>query len=584
MLMSQLFGRTLREDPAGATSDSHRLLVRSAMISQLGTGIYSYLPGAFRALARIEAIIADEMDGIGGQRIEMPVVHPADVWKQSRRWFDVGDEMVRFQDRMGHDMVLAMTHEEIVADLAVNHVSSYRDLPLLIYQIQTKFRDEPRSRAGLIRVREFVMKDAYSLHGELSDMAEIYDQVVGAYVRIFRRCGLEAVVVQSDTGMMGGSVAHEFMLLDPSGEDTVVICSACGLAANQEIAQAETGQPPVDRPLLPLTEVATPGATTIEQVAEQLGIEQSETAKAVFFSTDDELVFAVIRGDKDVSPAKLAKFLKRPVVPAVKSDLDSAGIVAGYASPVGLSGVTVVVDNSVAHMPNLVGGANRPGFHLRNTNFPRDYEGQIGDISQVTAGDACPECGGSLITARGIELGNTFQLGYGYSEKRGALFVDRAGKRQPFFMCSYGIGVGRILGAVAERWNDADGMILPATISPWGVHIVQLGTAPAVVAAAIEIETALRDLQLTVLRDDRNESAGVKFNDADLLGLPVRVTVSARNLREGQLEIRVRDGGQTSLVPLPEAAATVLRIHDELESRNDPARPRWDPVSELGAA
>lgn len=580
MLMSKLFGRTLREDPAGATSASHRLLLRSAMVQQLGTGIYSYLPIGWRALARIEAIIAEEMDRVGGQRIEMPVVHPADLWKQSGRWYDVGPEMVRFRDRMDHDMVLAMTHEEIVADLAAAHVSSYRDLPQLVYQIHTKFRDEPRSRAGLIRVREFAMKDAYSLHCDEDEMRALYQQVVDAYVRVFRRCGMETVVTESSTGMMGGSTAHEFMLLDPSGEDTILICPQCRYSANQEVAVSRR-QIPGDSDPEPLEEVSTPGATTIEHVANLLGVGAESTAKAVFYQVGDELIFAVIRGDRDINEAKLAGFLKAPVEPASPELLQRAGIVAGYASPVGITGVRVVVDHSIADSRNLVGGANKAGYHLRNTNYPRDYQGQQADVGLARGGDGCPHCPGTLREARGIELGNTFQLGYGYSEKRGALYLDPDGEPRPFFMCSYGIGVGRILGAAVERWHDEGGMILPPGIAPWDVHVVQLGGNDDVAAAADELVAGLTDRSIQVMHDERSVSAGVKFNDADLLGLPLRVTVSARNLRAGQIEIKPRAAEDAQMVGLAGAVAAISGLLGQIRDRHRPDRPIWDPIGEL---
>ena len=575
-----MFGKTLREDPAGASSASHRLLVRSAMIQQLGTGIYSYLPTGWRALARIEAIIAEEMDRIGGQRIEMPVVHPADLWKQSRRWYDVGPEMVRFRDRMDHDMVLAMTHEEIVADLAAAHVSSYRDLPQLVYQIHTKFRDEPRSRAGLIRVREFAMKDAYSLHSDEADMRALYEQVVEAYVRVFRRCGMETVVTESSTGMMGGSTAHEFMLLDPSGEDTILICPQCRYTANQEVAAARR-EDPGQTELLPLEDVATPGTVTIEQVAGLLGVDADSTAKAVFYIAGEELVFAVIRGDRDVNESKLAVHLGSQVEPAGPDALQRAGIVAGYASPVGVEGVRVVVDHSIADSPNLIGGANRAGYHLKNTNYPRDYQGEEADIGVAREGDGCPRCEGSLREARGIELGNTFQLGYGYSEKRGAHYLDPDGRPRPFFMCSYGIGVGRILGAAVERWHDDQGMVLPPGIAPWDVHVVQLGGRDDVAAAADELVAGLTGNGLQVLHDERDVSAGVKFNDADLLGLPLRVTVSARNLKAGQIELKPRGAQAARMVSLEDAVTEIADQHAELLAGHRPDRPIWDPVSEL---
>ena len=364
------------------------------MIHQLGAGIYSYMPLAWRSLAKIEAIVAEEMDRVDGQRIGMPVVHPADLWRKSGRWDSIGREMARFHDRDGHDMLLAVTHEEVVTDLVAYYVTSYRDLPRMVYQIQTKFRDEPRSRGGLIRVREFVMKDAYSFHPSYEDLDVYYERMVEAYVRTFRRCGLEPLVVEADVGMMGGSASHEFMLVTDAGEDTLLICDACGYAANSDVASTTVAPPPPEEPE-PRREVATPDRTTIEGVADYLGVPTTRTLKAVFYVAGEELVFVAIRGDLGVNEQKLAIALKSSEIrPASDQELGEAGIVPGYASPIGVKNARIVVDRSVPVAPNLVAGANRAGFHLTGVNYGRDFRADIeADIALARGGDPCPTCG-----------------------------------------------------------------------------------------------------------------------------------------------------------------------------------------------
>ncbi len=583
MLMSRLFGRTLREDPTGATTASHGLMLRAGMIHQLGAGIYSHLPLAFRAMDRIESIVAEEMDRVDGQQVALPVVHPADVWKQSGRWHSVGPEMARFTDREGHDMVLAMTHEEVVADIARQHVHSYRDLPFMIYQIHTKFRDEPRSRAGLIRVREFVMKDAYSCHTSEADLAEFYERMKEAYVRIYRRCGLEALVVRSSTGMMGGSGAHEFMLVTPAGEDTILVCASCGEAANREVATCRA--PDADgAKMADLEEVATPNQTTIEGVAGFLGVESRETLKAVFYTVDDEVVFVAIRGDLEVNEAKLQGVLgTAELMASTEAELRGAGLVPGYASPVGVEGLRVVADRSVAAARNLVGGANREGFHLRNVNLGRDFQAEVADIGLVRTGDACPDCGEPLHEARGIEMGNIFQLGTGYAEKLGATYLDQDGQQQALIMASYGIGIGRLFACVVERHHDEHGIVFPMSVSPYDVQIVQLGDKEEIETAAADLQAGLVAQGLAVLRDDRKESAGVKFNDADLLGTTMRATVSNRGLKNGEIEIKLRGDREATTVPVAAAAERIAALRTELLAAIDPERPLWDAAGEVAA-
>ncbi|MCY4108641.1 MAG: proline--tRNA ligase [Chloroflexi bacterium] len=566
----------MRDVPARATTPSHRVLLRAAMIHQLGAGIYSYMPLAWRSLAKIEAIVAEEMDRVDGQRIGMPVVHPADLWRKSGRWDSIGREMARFHDRDGHDMLLAVTHEEVVTDLVAYYVTSYRDLPRMVYQIQTKFRDEPRSRGGLIRVREFVMKDAYSFHPSYEDLDGYYERMVEAYVRTFRRCGLEPLVVEADVGMMGGSASHEFMLVTDAGEDTLLICDACGYAANSDVASTTVDPPPPEEPA-PTQEVATPGRTTIEGVADDRGVPTTRTLKAVFYVAGEELVFVVIRGDLGVNEQKLAIALQSGEIrPASDQELGEAGIVPGYASPIGVENAKIVVDRSVPAAPNLVAGANRAGFHLTGVNYGRDFRADIeADIALARGGDPCPTCGAPLRETRGIEMGHTFKLGTRYSETMDATFLDSEGEQQPVIMASYGIGIGRLLASAIEHFHDDDGILFPASISPYDVHVVELGEAEQVREAASQLHVALEAAGVEVLRDDRNESAGVKFKDADLIGIPLRVTVSPRSLKNGGVELKGRSSSESTMLSLDSAVGEIVDLRRRLMDDLDPERPQW---------
>ncbi|NPV07854.1 MAG: proline--tRNA ligase [Anaerolineae bacterium] len=560
MRMSHLFGTTLRQDPADAELVSHRLLVRAGLIRAISAGIYCYLPLAYRAMRKIEEIIRQEMNAIGGQELLLPVVHPAELWKESGRWYSVGPELVRFEDRAGRDMVLAMTHEEPVTDLLRREVSSYRQLPMMIYQFQVKFRDEPRPRGGLVRVREFTMKDGYSAHADFEDLDRYYPQVRQAYENAFRRCGLDAVLVEADPGMMGGTASHEFMVLSEAGEDTLIHCENCGYAANAEAARFDKGTSDGEE-AQSLEEVATPGMKTIQQVADFLGVPTSRTAKAVFYvDQDGRIVFAVIRGDLDVNEVKLANVLRATTLrPATDEELIAAGIVPGYASPIGVNGVRVVVDDSVAQAANLVAGANREGYHLRNVNYPRDFQADlVADIALARHGDVCSTCGSLLADQRGIELGHIFKLGTKYSEAMGATYLDAEGRERPIVMGCYGIGIGRLLAAAIEQHHDDKGIIWPPSIAPCQVHVVGLNLDREEVSEAAEDVYRRVRTRWDALLDDRTEpSAGVKFNDADLLGFPVRVTVSSRSLRAGGVEIKARWGTEAKVVPLQELETAV---------------------------
>jgi prolyl-tRNA synthetase len=556
MRMSNLFGQTLREAPADAEIASHRLLVRAGFIRQLGAGIFSYLHLAQRSIDKIEDIIREEMNAIGGQEITMPVVHPADIWKETGRWYQIGSEMGRFYDKNERDMVLAMTHEEVVADLVRRDIQSYKQLPRLIYHLQTKWRDDPRPRAGLIRVREFTMKDSYSLDADWDGLDAQYRAHYQAYFNIFHRCGLPVVAVKSDVGMMGGQMAHEFMYLSHVGEDTLLICDACGYMANRQIA-AFSKPPAEDETPRPVEKIATPGVTTIEGLANFVGVPKSRTAKALFMmatvledeAEKEKFVFAVVRGDMDASETKLSNAVKAKALrPAHEEEIRAVGAVPGYASPVGLKDVLVVVDDAIPGSPNLVAGANEAGYHMLNVNYGRDYQADlVTDIAVAEEGHLCARCGSPLRTSRGVEVGNIFKLGTRYSDAMGATFLDRDGKSRPVIMGSYGIGVGRLLACVAEAYHDEKGLIWPVSVAPFQVHLVALRGGEE---TAGRVYAEWQAAGLEVLYDDRDESPGVKFNDADLIGVPVRVTLSERSLREGGVELKLRRGDERAVVAL----------------------------------
>ena len=568
MRMSHLFGRTLREAPGDAELPSHRLMLRAALIRPLGAGIYSLLPLGWRVIRKVEQIIREEIDAIGGQEMLMPVVHPADLWRESGRYQTVGPEMTRFQDRGERDMVLAMTHEEVVTDLARQEISSYRQLPQLVYHIQTKWRDEPRSRGGLIRVREFTMKDSYSLDLDEAGLDVSYRDHWRAYERIFRRCGLRFVVVGADTGMMGGSASHEFMALSPHGEDIVLLCPTGDYADNQEVATFRRDAPSAEAPA-PLEEVETPHTPTIRALADYLEVPLARTAKAVFFRGDSgRFVFAVIRGDLEVNETKLRKAAgETGLTPATAEEIRAVGAEPGYGSPVGVRDALVVADESVRDSPNLVAGANRVGYHLRNVNLGRDYEAQVvADIASAQAGYPCPVCGTPLEAERAIEVGNIFKLGTRYTEALGATYLDAEGQSHPIVMGCYGIGSGRLVATVVEQHYDERGIVWPVSIAPFHLSLLSLGGADDAepIAAADRLYAELTAAGIDVLYDDRTDRAGVKFNDADLIGCPLRLSVSARTLAKGEAELKPRTADQATFIPLAEVVPTVQRLLAEL--------------------
>ena len=551
MRYSSLFTQTLREAPADAELASHQLALRAGLIRPLAAGIFSALPLGLRVARKIEAIFREEMAAIDCVELLMPIVQPAELWRESGRWNEVGPEMLRMEDRSDREMCLAMTHEEAVTDLARQLIRSYRQVPMCVFQIQTKFRDEPRSRGGLIRVREFTMKDAYSFDLDESGLDSVYQDMYRAYENIFRRVGLEdsVVSVESDTGMMGGTGAHEFMYLNPVGEDTLLICDGCGYRANRQIAVYRREDALRETPE-PLQEVATPGCTTIEELARFLKIPASRTAKAVFMAGsiqgDERFIFAVVRGDQELNETKLANAAGAVEMrPATEDEIRAIGAEPGYGSPIGIAeDALVIVDDLVAASGNLVSGANRVDYHCLNVNAGRDFEADVvADLVAVDAGMPCASCGAALRSERGVEVGNIFKLGTRYSEKLGATVLGEDGKARPLVMGSYGIGVGRLLACVIEAHHDEQGVMWPISVAPFHVHIVVLsGNRPkGELEAAERICRDLEAEEIEVLLDDRDERAGVKFNDADLIGIPIRITVGSRGLARGEVEVKMRN-------------------------------------------
>ncbi len=565
MRISKLFGKTLREAPAEAETVSHQLLLKAGMISQVAAGVYSYLPLAWRVLKKIENIIRDEMDKAGGQELSMPVLQPLELWQETGRDLAFGKGLFVLSDRRDRKLALGPTHEEVITQMVSHNVQSYRDLPQLLYQIQTKFRDEPRPRAGLIRVREFSMKDLYSFDTDEQGLDESYGKMLEAYHNIYARCGLPALLVEADSGAIGGKDSHEFMLIAETGEDEIIYCDKCKYAANVE--KAESAKSKIEgEALLPIEEVDTPGMTTIEQVSNFLNVPPSHTLKAIFYIADGRFTFVVIRGDLEVNEVKLKNVLQcHELRLATEAEVVEAGIVAGSASAVGLAGIKVVGDDSITSGTNFVAGANKPDTHLKNVNYPRDFEVDImAEIARARARDRCPRCGGRLSSTRGIEVGHVFKLGTFLSDKLGASFVDASGVSHPIVMGCYGIGLGRLLAAAIEQNHDDKGIIWPMSIAPYHIYLCPLYLEnPQVAGAAENLYADLEAQGLEVLFDDRSESPGVKFNDADLLGIPIRVTISPRTLEKNSVEVKWRSRKESEHVPLDRIVARLNELTQE---------------------
>jgi prolyl-tRNA synthetase len=560
MRISKLFGKTLREVPTEAETVSHQLLLRAGMVSQVAAGVYSYLPLGWRAIKKIENIIRDEMDKAGGQELMMPVLQPLELWQETGRAQSFGKGLFILSDRRERPLVLGPTHEEVLTRMVSHNVQSYRDLPLLLYQIQTKFRDEPRPRGGLIRVREFTMKDLYSFDTDEDGLGQSYNKMIEAYQNIYSRCELPNLLVEADSGAIGGKDSHEFMVIAESGEDEIIYCDRCQYTANVDKAQSIKGRIEGGEPL-PLEEVATPGYYTIEEVSAFLKVPQSHTFKAVFYVADGQLVFVVIRGDLEVNEIKLKHTLDcNELRMATEAEVSASGIVAGSASPIGISGIKIIADDSITSGTNFVAGANKPDTHLKNVNHPRDFKADImADIARAQAGEGCPRCSGELLSTHGIEVGHVFKLGTFLSERLGGYFVDERGTSHPIVMGCYGIGLGRLLAAIIEQKHDDKGIVWPLSTAPYHIYLCPLYREGSRVSEMAEnLYAELEAVGLEVLFDDREESPGVKFNDADLLGIPIRVTISPRTLETDSVEVKWRSQKESELMPL-EGVATRLK-------------------------
>jgi prolyl-tRNA synthetase len=571
MRLSRAFGKTLREPPADAEMISHQLLVRANFVRLAGAGIYTFMPLGYRVLRKIWQIMTEEMDAIGGQEMWMPNLNPAALWQATGRWDSV-DVLVKVKGGGGREYAMSPTHEEIVVDLALREISSYRDLPQLVYHIGKKFRDESRARGGLLRLREFVMKDAYSLDTNAAALDEFYPHMVQAYFNIFERCDVKVRAINADSGTMGGKTSHEFVVPHAQGEDSFISCTNCDYAANVDAAEfVREGVKPTL--LEELEKVATPDCTTIADVAAYIGVPTTQTVKAVFYwatswgepEENGRLIFGLIRGDLEISEVKLVNALGGGKLrPATDEEIVSAGAVAGYASAIGLDvalglekpGIFVIADPSIEAGGNFVVGANEAGYHFKGANYPRDFPvSQMIDIAQADTGHQCPVCGGRIAARRAIEAGHCFKLGTRYSEAVNATYLDENGRPQFIFMGSYGIGLDRLMAIIVEDHHDKDGIIWPASIAPYQVHLLHIGKGDDLREVAENLYRELSEAGLEVLYDDRELSAGVKFKDADLIGIPWRVTVAARSLAQGALEVKRRDNPVRHLVPLADLQA-----------------------------
>ena len=572
MRYSKYFIPTHKEAPSDAEVISHQLMIRAGMIRKLTSGVYTYLPLCLRSIRKVEDIIREEMNRAGAIEILMPAVQPGELWQESGRWEHYGRELLRFKDRHDREACFGPTHEEVITDLVRKEIHSYKQMPINLYQIQTKFRDEIRPRFGIMRGREFIMKDAYSFDVDEEGANLSYEAMYEAYTRIFERCGLEFRTVEADTGTIGGSYSHEFMVLAETGEDQIINCTECDYAANLERAEVKPSQTPSaseTRELNPIAEVDTPGIKTVEDVTTFLSIMPSQLVKSLIFMVDGQGTAVLIRGDHELNEAKLKTLLGAQTVELAPESVveEITGAPMGFAGPVGLK-VKIVADNALKGMKDSVTGGNRRDLHLRNVNMKRDFEVDLfGDLRIITPLDNCPRCGRKIEFGRGIEVGHIFKLGTKYSQALKAGFLNREGKETPIIMGCYGIGVGRTVAAAIEQNHDKNGIIFPAPIAPFEVIILPLQMHNTeVVETAEKIYRELLDIKVDTLLDDRDERAGVKFNDADLLGIPIRITVGIKGIKGGQVEIKLRSETESFLVPINNAASS---IKEKMETLND---------------
>ncbi len=568
MRFSKSLLQTYKEDPADAEAISHKLMIRAGFVRQLAAGLYIYLPLGLRVLDKVNAIIREEMEAIGAQEISMPVLHPAEIWQETGRWYDIGEEMFRLKDRNKRDMVLGMTHEEIVAWLAAREIRSYRDLPQIWYQIQTKLRDEARPKGGILRTREFAMKDSYSLDLDAEGLEKNYQLHYEAYHRIFRRCGLEFYAVESDPGMMGGAGAHEFMAPSGAGEDEVALCGKCGFAANVELADSRPPAPSF--PEWRLEEVATPESRTIEEVSAFLKIDPRLMIKSLLLVGDKGPVLALVRGDQQLHEKKFRRLVGE-FRPAHREEVkEFTGVEAGFLGPACLPAankIPLIADISL-QTGVFVAGANREGYHLRGVVPGEHFTARYADIHVAAEGDACPKCSAPLTVKKVIEIGNIFKLGTKYSIPLKAVYLDRQGQEQPIIMGSYGIGPARIIAAAVEQSYDKDGIVFPVPLAPFEVHLLPVNMKQENIRDEAErLYQGLSAAKIGVLFDDREEAAGVKFKDADLIGLPLRLTVSTKTIKEGSVEVKIRRTGEVKMVKLLEAASWVKAWIDDQKNK-----------------
>ncbi|MZP30574.1 proline--tRNA ligase [Heliobacterium undosum] len=571
MRMSQLFAPTLRETPAEAEVISHQLLLRAGFIRRSSAGVYHYLPLGHRVLQRIMAIVREEMNAAGGQELLMPIIQPAEIWLQSGRWHVYGDELFRLKDRHQRDFCLSPTHEESITDLVKNNVSSYRDLPMLLYHITNKYRDERRPRFGLMRGREFIMKDLYSFDRDEAGLHESYMKMYQAYMNIFRRCGLTFRPVEADPGAIGGTGgSHEFMVLAESGEAEIVYCDACDYAANTEKAECKP-QVTAGLPPLPAEQVATPGQKTIEEICNFLKVAPADTIKTMIFRADDDLVMALIRGDREINEVKLKNLLDcldlRMATEEECREVSPGG--AGYLGPVGIKDIPIYADPEVMALTRAVAGANAPDAHLIHVCPGRDFTVKAtADLRLVQVGEPCPQCGAPLKKARGIEVGQVFKLGTKYSKALNCTFLDEKGQENLMVMGCYGVGVSRTMAAAIEQNHDGNGIVWPMAIAPFQVLVVPVSNKDAAQMEAAEaIYKELNAKGIDALLDDRAERAGVKFKDADLIGIPVRITVGNKLASDGVVEVKLRRGGEQFTAPREDVVAQVQAlIREQMEA------------------
>ena len=556
MKMSNMLVSKLREVPAEAEIDSHKLMLRAGMIRKMAAGIYNYMPIGLKVLKNIEEIVREEMNTAGAQEFLASAVLPAELWQESGRWDVYGDEMFRLKDRNNRDFCLGPTHEEVFTDIARNEIKSYKQLPVNLYQIQTKYRDERRPRFGIMRSREFIMKDAYSFDKDQAGLDVSYDKMHDAYVKIFNRCGIDAKCVEADSGAIGGANSAEFMVKSEVGEDDVVFCSACDYAANIEKAEATPEKAEVEE-LLEMEKVATPDSRGIYEVSEFLKVSPKKTVKLLMFNVDGKIVGVVVRGDREVNEVKVANAAQASgdIIMASNEEYTKAtNCEPGFGGPVGIKVDLLLVDEEVANMYNMILGANETGYHLKNVNYGRDFEGVVGDFRKIESGEKCPKCGSEVTIARGTEVGHIFKLGTKYSAAMNATFIDENGKNVPFVMGCYGIGVTRTMASIIEQHHDENGIIWPLSVAPYHVSVIPVNIKDeAQMKIANKLYDELRKIGVDAILDDRNERPGVKFKDSELIGIPMRVTVG-KKITDGEVEFKLRDGEME-----------VIKIEDVLE-------------------